>query len=68
MEIRTVESIVSGLDLSGFKTSLAELRSYKSTGSDQILAELIQVGGKILHSEIHKIINFIWNKEELLEE
>jgi hypothetical protein len=27
---------------------------------DQILAELIQAGG-----EIHKLINFIWNKEKL---
>jgi hypothetical protein len=32
---------------------------------DQILAELIQAGGNTLHSEIHKVINSIWNKEEL---
>jgi hypothetical protein len=40
------------------------LRRYKSPGSDQILAELIQLGGEILWSEIHKLINYIWNKEE----
>jgi hypothetical protein len=34
-------------------------------GSDQILAELIQAGGEILLPAIHKLINFIWNKEEL---
>jgi hypothetical protein len=34
-------------------------------GSDQILAELIQAGGEILVSAIHKLINSIWNKEEL---
>jgi hypothetical protein len=34
-------------------------------GSDQIPAELIQAGGEILHSEIHKLIMLIWNKEEL---
>jgi hypothetical protein len=28
-------------------------------------AELIQTGGEILHSEIHKLIKLIWNKEEL---
>jgi hypothetical protein len=28
-------------------------------------AEMIQTGCKILCSEIHKGINFIWNKEEL---
>jgi hypothetical protein len=33
--------------------------------SDQILAELIQAGGEILWSEIHKVINSIWNKKEL---
>jgi hypothetical protein len=29
------------------------------------MAELIQVVCNTLHSEIHKIINSIWNKEEL---
>jgi hypothetical protein len=37
---------------------------YKSPGTEQILAELIQEGGNILCSEIHKLINCIWNKEE----
>jgi hypothetical protein len=34
-------------------------------GSDEILAELIQAGGKILLSAIHKLINSVRNKEEL---
>jgi hypothetical protein len=34
-------------------------------GSDQIPAELIQAGGKILLSAIHKLINSVWNKEDL---
>jgi hypothetical protein len=36
-----------------------------SPSSDQILAELIQAGGEILHSKIHKRINSIWSKKEL---
>jgi hypothetical protein len=32
---------------------------------DQILAELIQAGGEILLSAIHKLINSVWSKEEL---
>jgi hypothetical protein len=44
------------------------LKRYKSPGIDQILAELIQAGGNTLHSEIHKLINCIWNKEELPEQ
>jgi hypothetical protein len=41
------------------------LKKYKSPGSDEIPAELIQAGGKILLSVIHKLINSVWNKEEL---
>jgi hypothetical protein len=37
-------------------------------GIDQILTELSQAGGNTLHTEIHKIINSIWNKEELLHQ
>jgi hypothetical protein len=46
----------------------SELKKYISPGSDQILAELIQAGGKILLSVIHKLINSVWNKEELPEQ
>ena len=31
-------------------------------------AELIKVGGRTICSDIHKLINSIWNKEELAEE
>jgi hypothetical protein len=45
--------------------AVAKLKRYKSSGSDQILAELIQEEGEKLRSEIHELINSIWNKEEL---
>jgi hypothetical protein len=41
---------------------------HKSPGIDQIPSELIQAGGRIIRSGIHKLIIFIWNKEELPEE
>jgi hypothetical protein len=44
---------------------IAKLKKYKSPGSDQIPAELIQAGGEILLSAIHKLINSVWNKEDL---
>jgi hypothetical protein len=44
------------------------LKKYKSPGSDQIPAELIQAGGEILLSEIHKLINSVWNKEVFLDQ
>ena len=36
----------------------------KLPGIDQIPAELIKAGGIEIRSEIHKLINSIWNKEE----
>jgi hypothetical protein len=41
------------------------LKKYKWPGSDKIPAELIQAGGEMLLSVIHKLINSNWNKEEL---
>jgi hypothetical protein len=41
------------------------LERYKFPGIDKIPAELIQAGGKILHSQIHKVFNSVWNKQEL---
>jgi hypothetical protein len=32
---------------------------------DQIPAELIQAGSNTLRSEIHELINSVWNKKEL---
>jgi hypothetical protein len=42
------------------------LENCKSPCSNKILAELIQVAGKILHSQIHKLSNSIWSKEEFV--
>jgi hypothetical protein len=52
---------------SPFKVEIAseKLKRYKWPNTDQILAELIQAGGGILHSGIHKLRNSIWAKEEL---
>jgi hypothetical protein len=41
------------------------LKKYKSPGSDEISAELIQAGGETLLSAIHKLFNSVWNTEEL---
>jgi hypothetical protein len=44
-----------------------KLKRHKPPGIDQIPAELIKAGGRTFHFEIHKLINSIWNKEELPE-
>jgi hypothetical protein len=50
------------------EVTLAKLYRNKLPSSDQILAKLIQTEGEILQSEILKLVNFIWNKEELPEQ
>jgi hypothetical protein len=45
--------------------AIVKLKRYKSPGSDLFPSELIQAGGEILRSKIHKLIKSIWNKEKL---
>jgi hypothetical protein len=66
VEIHTAESLV--LDPSPFEmeVAIAKMKRYKSPSSDQIPAELIQAGGEILRSEIHKLITFIAMRKNCL--
>jgi hypothetical protein len=64
-EVHTAKPLVPGPSCPEVEIAIAKLKKYKSPGSDQILAELIQVGRKILLSAIHKLINSVWNREEL---
>jgi hypothetical protein len=64
IEVHTAEPLVPGPSHLEVETAIAKLK-YKSPGSDQILVELSQAGGEILLSVIHKLINSVWNKEEL---
>jgi hypothetical protein len=66
-EIHTAEPLVPEPSSSEVETAIEKLKRYKSPGIDQIPAELIQAGGNTLRSEIHKLIDCIWNKEELPE-
>jgi hypothetical protein len=52
---------------SPFKDEIAteKLQRCKSPGTDHISTQLIQVGGNTIHSEIHRLINCIWGKEEM---
>jgi hypothetical protein len=61
IEVHTVEPLVPGPSHLEVEIALARLKKYKSPGSDQIPAELIQAGGKILLSEIHNLIDSVWN-------
>jgi hypothetical protein len=64
-EIHTAEPFLPEPGAAEVEVAIRKMKRYKAPGSDQIPAELIQAGGEILHSEIHKLIMLIWNKEEL---
>jgi hypothetical protein len=59
------EPLVPGPSCLEVEIAIAKLKRCKSPGSDEIPAEFIQAGGKILLSAIHQLINSVWNKEEL---
>jgi hypothetical protein len=50
------EPLVAEPSLVEVEIAIGKLKSYKSPGTDQILAKLIKAGGEILCSEIHKLI------------
>jgi hypothetical protein len=56
IEVHTAELLVPGPIRLEVEIVIAKLKKYKSPGSHQILAELIQAGGEILLSDIHKLI------------
>jgi hypothetical protein len=61
----TTEPLVSSPNHLRVEIAITKLKKYNSLGSDKIPAELIQAGGEMLLSLIHKLINSNWNKEEL---
>jgi hypothetical protein len=65
IEVHMAEPLVPGPSRLEVEIAIAELKKYEPPRSDQIPAELIQPGGEILLSAIHKLINPVWNKEEL---
>jgi hypothetical protein len=65
IEVHMAEPLVPGPIRFEVEIAIAKLKKYKSPGRDEIRVELIQAGGEMLLSAIHKLVNSIWNKEEL---
>jgi hypothetical protein len=59
IEIHTAEALVPGPSHLEVEIAIAKLKKYKSPGSDQIPAELIEAEGEILLSEIQKLIKSV---------
>jgi hypothetical protein len=65
IEVPAFEPLVPGPSHVEVAIATAKLKKCKSSGSDQIPFKIIQVRGETFLSAIHKLINSIWNKEEL---
>ena len=59
-KIHTAEPLVPEPSASEFELAIEKLKSHKSSGTDQISAELIKAGGRTVCLEIHKLITSIW--------
>jgi hypothetical protein len=64
-EIHTAEPLVPEPSAFEVEMAIEKRKRYKSPGTDQIPAELIKAGVSKICSQIHKLINSIWNKENL---
>jgi hypothetical protein len=65
MDVHMAEPLVPEPSLVKVEIAVGKMKGYKSLGTYQIPAKLIKAGGETLHSEIHRLIHFVWNKEEL---
>jgi hypothetical protein len=59
MAIHAAEPLVTEPSLVKVKIAIGKLKSYKSSGTDQIPTELIKAGGETLCSEIHTYLFYI---------
>jgi hypothetical protein len=62
-DIHTAEPLVSEPSDSEVEMAIEKLKRHKSLSIDLIPVELIKAGGRTIHSEIHKLVNSILNKE-----
>jgi hypothetical protein len=65
-EIQTAKPLAPEPSIS--EVAIGKLKRCKLPGADQTSAKLIQLAGRIWHSEIHELIKLVWNKQELPHE
>ena len=67
-EIHTAEPLAPEPSASEVELAIDKLKSHKSTGIDEMPAELIKAGGGTICLEIHKLITSTSKEEKLPEE
>ena len=67
-EIHTAKLLVLELSVFEIEMAIEKLKRHKSPDIDEIPAEMIKAVWRTIISEIHKLMNSVWNKEELTEQ
>jgi len=67
-EIHTAESLVPEPSAFEVEMAIEKPKIHKSPGIAQIPVQLIKAWGRTNLSQIHKLLNSMWNKQELPEE
>jgi hypothetical protein len=62
-EMHTAEPLIHEYSFYEIETAAELLVSYKFTGIDHIPGEMVQARGNTLRSDLHRLINFLCNKE-----
>jgi len=68
IDVQTAEPLVPEPSAYELQLAIEKLKGQKLPGINQIPSELFKVGGRIIRSDICKLINSVWNKEKLPEE
>ena len=66
-EIHTTEPLIPELSAFEVEMAIEEQKRHESPGIDQIPGEMIKARCRTIRTEIHKLTNSIWNKEQLPE-
>ena len=64
-EIHIAQPLVTECSAFEVEMAIGKPKSHNSPGIDQIPPEFIKAGGTTICYEIHKLLNSVWNKEEL---
>ncbi|KAE9522623.1 hypothetical protein AGLY_016986 [Aphis glycines] len=66
-ELTTVEQLLVAPSKNELEMGLNMLKNGKAPGVDEIVSECLKKGGPCLLNQLHKLINIIWEQEEIPE-